>query len=415
MTTRALRCLSILALAALAAACSEDGADATPDARTDLGPDSAVDAGADGQVEPDANDRDVPHDSAADLSDVTDPDGGPDLGQDTADDIAPHDGHDASDTLSWVPKCDTEPCPIVIASFPYQDTRDTTDGLAWSRFDRYSCAPATNESGPEHLYVFRVDEPGTLIAGVSDGANVDIDVHLLDGHDPETCLARGHIGLSRHIEPGTYFLVADSWVNGSGVAQAGAYTLTAFFLPDSGACGMASEALGRIGTTQLLEMPATGAIVKEAHLVTAEETSRFPSGWPTSITDGIAAHYALSESVSGYVMDRTEPWAPCCEPNNAYGQGSSVPPPAEAEAWYVNMRWSSAPPRGQRYLVFNPLTGAAVVGAAGYENGPGDLSRVGGVSEEVHHALGSGHLDHLTFGVALDQTLPYGPIDCLTR
>jgi hypothetical protein len=50
--------------------------------------------------------------------------------------------------------------------------------------------------------------------------------------------------------------------------------------------------------------------------------------------------------------------------------------------------------------------------AAGYENGPGDLSRIGGVAEEVHDHLGTGHLDHFTLGVAVDQSLPFGPIDC---
>jgi hypothetical protein len=60
----------------------------------------------------------------------------------------------------------------------------------------------------------------------------------------------------------------------------------------------------------------------------------------------------------------------------------------------------------------NPLTGQAVVAAAGYENGPGDTSRVGGACEEIHHYLGTNHLGTLTFGQAVDQTLPYGPINC---
>jgi len=76
------------------------------------------------------------------------------------------------------------------------------------------------------------------------------------------------------------------------------------------------------------------------------------------------------------------------------------------------MRWAEAPARGQRYIVFNGLSGKAVVAAAGYENGPGDLSRIGGACEEIHHHLGSEHLSVLTFGVALDQALPYGPISC---
>ncbi len=76
------------------------------------------------------------------------------------------------------------------------------------------------------------------------------------------------------------------------------------------------------------------------------------------------------------------------------------------------MRWATAPTRGERYIVFEPVSGKAVVGAAGYENGPGDLTRVGGASEEIHLYMGTEHLSPMTFGGALDQTHPWGPIEC---
>ena len=94
------------------------------------------------------------------------------------------------------------------------------------------------------------------------------------------------------------------------------------------------------------------------------------------------------------------------------GLFSSVRPPVAAEAFYINMRWASAPARGERYIVYNGLTGEAVVGAAGYENGPGDTSRIGGACEEIHDHLGTAHLSVLTFGVASDQTADFGPITC---
>jgi hypothetical protein len=71
-----------------------------------------------------------------------------------------------------------------------------------------------------------------------------------------------------------------------------------------------------------------------------------------------------------------------------------------------------APPRGQRTIVFDGRSGKAVVAAAGYENGPGDLARIGGACEEIHHYHGTGHLSVMTFGVAADQELPFGPIVC---
>ncbi len=260
--------------------------------------------------------------------------------------------------------------------------------------------------------MFSIQTAGTLVVMLDDGSDVgaDVDIQLLTAVDSDACLQRANIGLSRHIEPGTYFLIADSYSTSGGTEYPGPYTLYAHFLADGGNCAMLSDPIQRIGASEPLEMPATGQVVKEAHLVTDQE---FSGGtWPQSFTDGIDNHYQLSESVSGYSMNRTEPWCPCCEPSNEYGQGSSARPPVEAEAFYINMRWASAPPRGQRYIVFNGKNGRAVVAAAGYENGPGDLSRIGGACEEIHDHLGTGHLSVFTFGVAVDQNLSYGPIDC---
>lgn len=54
----------------------------------------------------------------------------------------------------------------------------------------------------------------------------------------------------------------------------------------------------------------------------------------------------------------------------------------------------------------------AVVVSAGHETGPGDLTRIGGTSEETHLYLGTGHLSEMTLGIAKDQTLPFGPRTC---
>ncbi|HOX44334.1 MAG TPA: hypothetical protein PK668_12095 [Myxococcota bacterium] len=320
------------------------------------------------------------------------------------------DGGEPGDEGAVQPTCPVSPCKVIDA-FPYQDS-DTTLGAPLDAFDGYACAAGVGEAGPEQVYYFELVEPGSLIAMLDDGEEVgaDTDLHLLSAYDPQACLARGHKGLSRHLQPGAYFLVVDSWSDAAGVSHEGPYTLYAHLLTAASPCAMLGEPVARIGEAEPLAMPATGKVVKEAHLVTSQE---FTDGsWPQSFTDGIQAHYALSEAASGYAMDRTEPWCPCCEPSNEYGQGSSARPPPEAEAFYVCMRWATAPPRGQRYLVFDGRTGRAVVAAAGYENGPGDLANLGGAIEEVHDHLGTGHLSVLTYGVAADQALPYGPIDC---
>jgi len=59
-----------------------------------------------------------------------------------------------------------------------------------------------------------------------------------------------------------------------------------------------------------------------------------------------------------------------------------------------------------------PSSNRAVVVAAGYETGPGDLSAIGGTPEESHYYLGTSHRSTLQLGIASDQTLPLGPRTC---
>ncbi len=409
--------LMILGLVLMGTACTQDTDDPTADngAVNNQTPDS-------GSPDTSIPDTSTPEDTSADPQDTDSPGDVPEEdaspGDDTLsmDDV--NDQPDTPDEEDWVPPCEAEPCPMVIDRFPFTDARDTQTSI--NRFDRYSCAPNTNESGPEFAYIMRIDEPGFILAGVTDGSSVDIDLHLLDALDPDACLARNDEAFGLRVTPGIHYLIADTWVNSGGNALPGPFEMTLNFIPDSGPCGMVEDAIPRIGADDLLTMPATGPVVLEAHLLTAEEHEEnimsgmelFPQEWPQSFTDGIEHHYEISQAASGFVTDRNEPWAPCCEPSNEFAQGSSVKPPAEAEAWYINMRWRNRPERGERYIVLNPFNGKAVVGAAGYENGPGNVERIGGAAEEIHIYFGSRHLDTMTFGVATDQTLPFGPIDC---
>jgi hypothetical protein len=337
-------------------------------------------------------------------------------------------------TTESTPPCPDGPgsaCdPFPIASLPYEDDHDTTDS-PFSAVDAYGCDPDVDESGPEWWYVVELGERGVLSASIDEvaGDGVDVDVHLLSGPDPAgDCVARDHAAVASLLDPGTYFLVLDTWVDGDGVPQDGPYHLTVDWMPvGSGACAVVPTDVQMVwsacdpgvpdcfeqGGDVFLRTPTIGPVVKEAHLVTTIDG--FGAGWPSSFTDGIAAHYASSEGVSGYHMSRTEPWAPSGEGGSRYGQaayGDKLPP--EDEAWYLNMYWRSRPAPGTRMIVRNPANGRAVVAAGGYETGPGDPSHVAGVAEEVHDWLGTAHLDDLEIGFAADQGLPLGPIDCGT-
>ena len=334
----------------------------------------------------------------------------------------------SNDTSPTTPPCSPEgtwECPIEVATFPYADARDTVDAPA-SLADSYACAPETDESGGDFVYRLEVPSAGALVVGVDDvsGDDVDVDVHLLEQGDPLTCRARDNRETSWIVEPGTWYVVVDTWAQ-DGAAFPGPYQLEVSFVPaPTGQCTFASRDLRMYwddcapgidcvveGDDVLLHTPSAGPVVGEAHLVTVDDD--FGGGWPTSFTDQIEAHYALSQAASRYPMDRGEPWAPAGEGGSEFGQGSTgAPLPVLDEAWYVNMYWRDKPARGTRMLVWNPDTGGVVVASAGYETGPGANDAIGGATEEIHHALGTDHRDRLVMGFAADATLPLGPIDC---
>ncbi len=322
------------------------------------------------------------------------------------DDTGP-DTHETGDTD------DTgEPCPdgvICVDSLPFEHQGDTSTSDSRD-LDFYSCSPSTDESGPELVYRVNIEAVGAFGVALDDStAGVDVDAHVLPDLDADACLDRGNSDAHAPVEPGFLWVVADTYVNG-GEEQAGPYTLRMGLAPlPEGDCSMESGWMDRVGDGgEALRMPATGQMALEAHLVTKEDG--FGGSWPSSITEGVEEHYALSEGTTGFVVARDQPWCPqeSCE----YGQGACGHPlPVENEGWYVNMYWSDRPDEGTRMILLND-EGRAVVVAAGYETGPGNLDYVGGTTEEVHAWLGTGHGGTLTLGFAADQTLPLGPIAC---
>ena len=115
-------------------------------------------------------------------------------------------------------------CPWPVDSLPFEARGDTTRAVA-DEFDAYSCNPDANESGREDTYVLTLDRSGTLRARVDCNGPVDVDVHLLDGDDPNACLARAHIDFEHDISPGRYLIVVDTYVD-NGRPLSGPYTLT---------------------------------------------------------------------------------------------------------------------------------------------------------------------------------------------
>ncbi len=319
------------------------------------------------------------------------------------------------DTNSPLDALEDPLCPesvICVDTFPFQHQGDTSISPI-SSFDAYSCASTTDESGPEVIYQVDVAQPGFLTAVVYDDTGVDVDVQILTDLDPDSCLSRGHHQAFADVPAGRFYVVVDSYANDSTVFD-GPYTLEiGFTIPSQGPCTMEEGIMKRVGDGgNHLAMPATGPMVHEAHLVTAEE----PPPYPNSPTDELYDHYQLSQERTGFVMYRESVWAPL-EGGNFYGAGigSTSLFPVEHEAWYVNMYWTSAsrPDRGTRMILRLPDSNRAVVVAAGYETGPGNLNNIGGTCEETHFYLGTQHKSILTLGIATEETLPFGPRVCM--
>ena len=121
-----------------------------------------------------------------------------------------------------------EDCPqgvICTSTFPYSHMGDTSQSTA-REFDSYSCAPSTDESGTEIYYRLTIPESGFLALELSEmESGADVDVHLLASLDSGDCIDRGHWLAGSWVTSGTYWVVADSWVNSSGTELSGAYTL----------------------------------------------------------------------------------------------------------------------------------------------------------------------------------------------
>ena len=305
-------------------------------------------------------------------------------------------------------------CPsgmTCVTKFPFSENRDTTKEPA-GKLNAYSCKPSANESGPEIVYRVLATEAGFLSAVVYEESGVDVDVHILSSLSAQDCLSRGDVDAHADILPGEYYVVIDTYV-ASGKAQAGPFRVDiGFYVPSRGPCEMQSGEMARVGDGgSHLKMPATGPLVLEAHLVTQEE----PPPYPSTATEKLAEHYQLSQDKTGFVMHRNEVWAPL-EGGSFYGAGIGDPKnfPVLDESWYVNMYWTSSarPKSGSRMIIRLPNSDHAVVVAAGYETGPGDLSMIGGTPEESHYFLGTQHGSTVTLGLAQDQGLPFGPRIC---
>ena len=210
---RPLATLAVVTAVAVMSACGGDDS-AKP------GPADLVDGGLDGGG---LDTTHGPSDTADGPSDAEAP------GPDSASDMAP--SSDTSDDVQTETEDGAAPppgsweTPIVIHALPFTFTGDTRAAPS-DAADRYACAPDTDESGGEFVFSFAPDQGLTLRVAVDDvrGDTVDVDVHLLDGASPDTCVTRNDIAFVATVNS-PVLIVADTWVDAVGDELAGPFTL----------------------------------------------------------------------------------------------------------------------------------------------------------------------------------------------
>ncbi len=118
-----------------------------------------------------------------------------------------------------------DPDGALTLPFVYHDARDTQDATS-DALDVYPGYETLDESGPEYVYRFTLDEPARLAATIAftEPDGTDVDLHLLSSVSPPVLVTRGNTALYAVLEPGTYYLTTDTYV-ASGVEQAGPYAL----------------------------------------------------------------------------------------------------------------------------------------------------------------------------------------------
>ena len=116
----------------------------------------------------------------------------------------------------------TAASPYRITSLPFVDMHDTSSEGEALR-DSYPCASTLDESGREITYHFTLERSTHVFAAVVDGAEADLDMHLIDAAD-DRCIERTDTSLERELAAGDYLLVVDTYVE-RGAVRAGAYVL----------------------------------------------------------------------------------------------------------------------------------------------------------------------------------------------
>lgn len=173
-----------------------------------------------------------------------------------------------------------------------------------------------------------------------------------------------------------------------------------------------------------VEFPARGKFVSECHYVSTSDVHMKQP--PISTVDGISLHLENECKIYQSQVGKTDcellfkdKWDQCWTPSEggsigvgAVGfdwQKKNLKP--EQEIWGMNMMWTRPPVAGTRFLICHGEK--CVVAYAGHETGPGSIEYLGGISSATQFYLGATNETELSISYLKDQSLDFGPIECL--
>lgn len=127
-----------------------------------------------------------------------------------------------SPSVTATPTVTPSPTPMVLATelaiAAACGQSYTGDTRGWpGRISRYACRSGWPETGPEAIYSLTLAQASDLNAQITyDAAVADLDLFLLTGAAPETCLAGEDAAIVRtDLAAGSYFLVIDGYQGGA--------------------------------------------------------------------------------------------------------------------------------------------------------------------------------------------------------
>lgn len=210
-----------------------------------------------------------------------------------------------------------------------------------------------------------------------------------------------------------------------GIGQSTTTTTTIKVQAQKAKCAFEQTTVSLINRTEPVKLPAKGLLVNESHYLAKEDSLK---AYPKTATEGMTEHLKHScvrmklltkEDIGAncekvYKASYQKVWTPSEGGNIGQGAIGNVRPEIIQEMFQGTMYFkrASLPAKGEKWIALNPSNGRATVIAMGFEVGPGSAKFLGGISTEAHYLLGSNNSTELIFGKAVDQSLPYGPLDC---